>query len=324
MKNELTIITVNYFSSDLINDLSKKLPRNNKVKYSWVVVDNSNNQQEFEKLQKMKKVNEIINPKKNLGFGSANNLAAKGVKTKYILFLNPDTDASKLDLGALVTEMELNNDIKMIGPKILNADGTLQISASNKYPNWWSHKIDYSPMLRILIGKLGFNDYPILLSKKEHKNSRQVLSLLGACMLMRTADFKSLGGFDEDYFMYREETDLSKRIINNNGKIYYISGTSIVHMSGGASKNDFFAELNSEYTKSEYIFISKWHNFVYVSFCWIIGWLSTFLSIIIFALAGLIMSKKRKDYFRIMKLSLGCFIQHSLHPFAIGYYRKHK
>jgi GT2 family glycosyltransferase len=324
MKNKITIITVNYFSSNLINDLSKKLPRNNKAKYSWVVVDNSNNQHEYEKLQEIKNINEIINPKNNLGFGSANNLAAKAAKTKYILFLNPDTDASKLDLDALVAEMRQYKDIKMIGPKILNPDGSLQLSASNKCPNWWSHKIDYSPMLRILVGKLGYNQHPLLLGEKEHKNSRQALSLLGACMLMRTADFKSLGGFDEDYFMYREETDLAKRIINNNGKIYYLSGTSIVHISGGASKNDFFAELNSEYTKSEYIFLSKWHNFVYVSFCWIIGWLSTFLSIIIFALAGLIISKKRKDYFRIMKLSLDCFIQHSLHPFAIGYYRKRK
>ena len=322
--NKLTIITVNYFSADLIKDLSKTLPSNNAIKYDWIVVDNSTNESQVEQLRKIKNINQLIIPKKNLGFGAANNLAVKKIKSEYLMFLNPDTEAKSLNLKKLIDLFENDSKIKLVGPKILNTDGTVQLSASKKYPYWWSHKLDYSPMLRILIKKLKFKQYPTLLSEYELKISQFVVALLGACIIMRRKDFVKFGGFDEDFFMYREETDLARRIKYSGGEIYYCADTALTHISGGASKNNFYAELNKEYTKSEYIFLCKWHNFIYVSFCWIMGWLSSLLSSIIFALLSLFRPSKRKDYIKISELCIKSFIQHSIHPFALGYYRKRK
>jgi len=322
--NKLTIITVNYFSVDLIKNLSRTLPSNKAIQYDWVVVDNSANESQVEQLRKIKNINQIFTPNKNLGFGAANNLAVNKIKSEYLMFLNPDTEAKSLNLKKLINLFENDSKIKLVGPKILNKDGTVQLSASKKYPYWWSHKLDYSPLLRILIKKLKFNQYPTLFTDKELEKSQPVVALLGACMVMRRKDFVRVGGFDEDFFMYREETDLARRIKISGGENYYCTDTSLMHISGGASKNNFYAELNKEYTKSEYIFLSKWHNFIYVSFCWIMGWLSSLLSTIIFALLSLFRPSKRKDYSKISELCIKSFIQHSTHPFALGYYRKRK
>ena len=128
--NKLTIITVNYFSADLIKDLSKTLPSNNAIKYDWIVVDNSTNESQVEQLRKIKNINQLIIPKKNLGFGAANNLAVKKIKSEYLMFLNPDTEAKSLNLKKLIDLFENDSKIKLVGPKILNTDGTVQLSAS--------------------------------------------------------------------------------------------------------------------------------------------------------------------------------------------------
>ena len=322
--NRLSIITVNYFSADLIKELSENLPNKRIIQYDWVVVDNSDDESQMTELKNIKYIDKIINPKENLGFGKANNLAVSKVSSEYVMFLNPDTKAKNLNLKKLIGVLDADSKIKLVGPKIINIDGTVQLSASKKYPYWWSHKLDYSPLLRILIEKLKLNQYPTLLSIKEHKKSQPVASVLGACILMRKKDFNQLGGFDEDFFMYREESDLAKRIADTGGEIFYFAETSLVHISGGASKNNFYAELNREYTKSEYVFLSKWHSFIYVSFCWVVGWLSTFLSSLMLLLLSLFRPNKRKDYIRMSVLCIKSFIQQSMHPFAIGYYRKHR
>lgn len=324
MKNKLTIVTVNYFSADLIKKLSKHLPSRQAINYTWVVVDNSDDKAQLVDLQKIDSIDTIISTNSNLGFGKANNLAVNKSSSEYVMLLNPDTTASSLNIKTMIDIIEKDSDIQVVGPKILNTNGTVQLSALKKYPYWWSHQLDYFPILRILLKKLNFNQYPTLLTPKEHGSSQFVVSLLGACMLMRRRDFVKYGGFDEDFFMYREDTDLARRIIEGNNKVYYCAETNLTHISGGASKNNFYAELNRQYTESEYMFLSKWYNFIYVSFCWLIAWIGTLLNSLIFALLGVVRFKKRADYFRISKQSLKCFLQHCVHPFALGYYRRHK
>lgn len=320
MHKELTIITVNYFSADLIKKLADTMPNRKSFDYNWIVVDNSEDMAQAKALKKISKIDRIIIQKHNVGFGAANNIGTKNSKSNYYLFLNPDTTLISGSLEKLLLFMKNNTDYAMAGPKILNNDGSIQLSAAKKYPYWWSHAIDYSPLLRLLVGKFGFNQYPTMYTFKDHDKDLDPNALLGACIMVVAKDFNRVKGFDSKFFMYREETDLSRRLIKNNKKIKYLSEAKIFHVSGGSSKNNFYAELNPLYIKSSYMFLSKWHNPLYVVMCWLIGITGLITSLIFFCIAGITIPNKRKDYFRIAKICLQCTLNHLVHPFAIGYY----
>ncbi|MEI6151988.1 MAG: glycosyltransferase family 2 protein [Chitinophagia bacterium] len=322
MKNVLTIVTVNYFSAGYIKKLAATMPDNKTVSYKWIVVDNSDDSEQYEKLKNVTKIDEIIRLKKNVGFGTANNIATKNSKSDYYLFLNPDTTLRKDSIKKLLDYMNANIDVSMVGPKILNTDGTIQLSAAHRYPYWWSHAIDYSPLLRMIVSKLGLNQYPTLYSKKEHQKELDAVSLLGACIFVRSSAYNKVSGFDERFFLYREETDLAFRIRDNSGKIRYYPDSVITHVSGGSSNNNFYAEFNTHYIKSSYQFLSRWHNFAYVLFCWVLGLAGSFMSFLAFGSLALIFPKKRLNYIKIAKICFKGMVTHMQHPFALGYYIK--
>jgi len=115
--NRLSIITVNYFSADLIKELSENLPNKRIIQYDWVVVDNSVDESQMTELKNIKYIDKIINPKENLGFGKANNLAVSKVSSEYVMFLNPDTKAKNLNLKKLIDVLDEDSKIKLVGPK---------------------------------------------------------------------------------------------------------------------------------------------------------------------------------------------------------------
>ena len=322
MQKELTIITVNFFSADLIKKLSTTMPDKKTLNYDWVVVDNSVDKKQIIKLKKISNIDKVIEQNDNVGFGKANNIAVKNLKSKYYLFLNPDTMLKQKCIEKLLEFMKQNNEYVMAGPSILNTDGSIQLSASKKYPYWWSHAIDYSPALRFIIGKLGFNKYPAMFSFDDHKKDLDPVALLGACIIVGADDFKKAKGFDEGFFMYREETDLAHRMMGLNKKIKYLSSAKMIHMSGGTSKNNFYAEFNPDYLKSSYMFLAKWHNPFYVVFCWLLGLLGSVFSLIVFGLLGLIIYRKRNNYLKISNICWKGVLLHLGHPLAIGYYIK--
>lgn len=317
----LTIITVNYFSSEFVKQLSAGLKLRNDV--AWFVVDNSNDKNEYQKLTSIKNITNIINPKKNLGFGRANNLAFKKVRSQYVMFLNPDTDATSFDIDRLIDYMDENADVGMIGPKIVNYDNDVQISVFRKEPNIWTHTLDYNPALKMLLNKLGINSNPMAFTPQPTGITKEAQSILGACMLMRSKDLVEVGKFDSKFFLYREETDLSHRLIKNGKKIAYYPFTSIKHMSGGASKNSFYAELDKDYTKSSYIYFSKWHSIIYVWLSWVLGLVGTMFSSIVLGILGLFIMKDNFRLLRIAWRALLCSIRHVLHPLALGYYYRY-
>lgn len=85
---------------------------------------------------------------------------------------------------------------------------------------------------------------------------------------------------------------------------------------------DFYADFSSDYLKSSYMFLAKWHNTFYVVFCWLLGLLGSSFSLIVFGLLCLIIYRKRKNYLKISNICWKGVLLHLGHPLAIGYYIK--
>ena len=174
----------------------------------------------------------IENPR-NTGFGAANNLAMKEARGEFLLLLNSDAFPKPGAISHLVTSLQTQSEAGVAGPRLLNADGSLQLSCF-KFPTplrcwmenlWLSAALPRHP-------KIG--DYRLW----PHDAERRVDSIIGACMLVRRSVYEQVGGFDERFFMYSEETDWQWRMQKAGWGVAFTPKSEVTHLAGvsGASE----------------------------------------------------------------------------------------
>ena len=191
---------------------------------------------------------EYIPVESNIGFGSAHNKIINKINnfSKYHLILNPDVTFEPKVIPNLVTELQKNENIAMIAPKVLFLDGSHQYSC-RRYPNVLELIVRRFPFLRTIFRKVIYKgEY----REKDLNKSFFAEYLTGCFQLYTTNDFIKLRGFDERYFLYMEDVDICKKIDEFGKKKLYYPNEKIVHiLKQGSSKNVnlFFRHLNSAY-----------------------------------------------------------------------------
>lgn len=163
---------------------------------------------------------------KNIGFGAGMNVAIPKAKGKYVLIFNPDIIPLPGSLENIFRYMEDNIHIGVCGPQLLNADGSLQYSC---------YRIPHilMPILRRTpLGKLGFTQRLVdeyLMKDAEHDKSMEVDSLLGGAMFTRRSALIDVGLFDEQFFLYYEDNDLSRRFWEKGYPVVYYPHSKMIH-----------------------------------------------------------------------------------------------
>jgi len=158
----------------------------------------------------------------NLGFAGGNNHGLVHVLEEsypYVLLLNNDTEALRGDfLTELIRELQMDEEIGAIGPKVRQPDGSPEVTI-----------LPY-PTIRNTIQNTRGRYTPDLDKKQE------VDSITGCCVLVRTETIKQIGFLDENYFMYAEETEWFYRMRKAGWKILYHPIESVLHKGGSSSK----------------------------------------------------------------------------------------
>ena len=183
ISKKITIILIAYKSEKLINDFVKKIPNTVKV----IIIENSKNLLIKRKIEKKYK-NIKVYIKKNEGVSASINYAAKKIKTEFFLQISPDVKFDYKDLDKFIrVAKKLDNKFSALGPRFLNV-------------NKKSHKqIDKN----LKIGPIN--------------------SIHGSFMFINKKKFNEIGGFDNNFFLYFEETDYCKRASNRGLKAYQIN-----------------------------------------------------------------------------------------------------
>jgi len=198
-----------------------------------IVVDNASgdNSREIVTAQ----FNEVrwIQLKANIGFGKACNIGVEAACGQYLLLLNPDTVISSNTLASAVEFMEAHPKAGLMGPKILNPDGTLQLSCRRSIPTP-SVAFYYFAGLSYLFPKSKrFGRYH--LTYMDEDETAQVDVISGSFMFVRRDIFDIIGGFDKRFFMYGEDIDLCYRIRRTGYEVWYYPAIKIVHQKGKSS-----------------------------------------------------------------------------------------
>jgi GT2 family glycosyltransferase len=176
---------------------------------------------------------EFIQCPKNLGFGCSNNIGFQRVKGKYLLLLNPDTELKLEAIYTLMDALRHLPDAGIVAPRLLNADGSLQTSCVQAFPTLLNQVVDCDFLRRM------FPHSRLWKTWKAFSASKPVVveAVSGACMLLRSATFREIGGFTPDYFMYWEDVDLCAKIKLNALKVYHVPMAEVVHHGGGSSNS---------------------------------------------------------------------------------------
>ena len=169
----------------------------------------------------------------NVGFGRACNIGVSAAHGRYLLLLNPDTVVSSNTLVRAVEFMEAHPRAGLMGPKILNPDGTLQHSCRRSIPTP-SVALYYFTGLSYLFPKnKRFGRYHLTYMDEDETAQVEVIS--GSFMFMRRELFNTIGGFDKRFFMYGEDIDLCYRISRAGHEVWYCPSIKIVHRKGKSS-----------------------------------------------------------------------------------------
>ncbi len=176
----------------------------------------------------------------NLGFGAGNNTGMRAAAGDYLLLLNADAWVLGDGIERLVEFAEANPDAAVVGPKLLNPDGTLQRSVRG-YPSTWRIATEYLFLRKLAPRSRLFNAF--YGAGFDHESVREAEFLGGACLLVRRAAFERVGGFDEDFFMMSEEVDWCYRFRQAGWKVLFYPGADVVHVLTSSANPAMFRHL---------------------------------------------------------------------------------
>lgn len=229
----VSIIIVTYNSQKYISDCLKTVFKTDYKHYEVIVVDNKSSDSSIKIVSEFKNVRLVISDK-NLGYAGGNNLGAKYAKGKYLIVLNPDTQVSKNWLQPLVDIIKTKSDIAICQPKIMLLAKQNCINLTGKLTHY-----------------LGFEYGDNYLAKDIDLPLQEITSVSGSAFLINSSVFKKIHGFDNDFFMYYEDGDLSWRIRSLGLKILLVPQSVVYH------DYKFHPEENYQKAKSKFYLLER-------------------------------------------------------------------
>jgi len=201
------------------------------IKSEIIVVDNASKDDSCSMLKSKFKEVILIENKENVGFSKANNQGVEKAKGEYVLILNPDTVLAEDTLQQVLQFASDKEKIGAVGVKFIDGSGHFLPECKRGIP---------TP--KVAFGKLfGFPKSAIDTYYATHLNENEIGKidiLTGAFMLLKKTVYQEVNGFDEDYFMYGEDIDLSYKIIKKGYPNYYFGKTKIIHYKGESTTKD--------------------------------------------------------------------------------------
>ncbi len=242
----LTVIIVNYnVRSYLEQSLLSVLSALQHISSEIIVVDNASTDGSVEMVRsQFPGVNFIVNDY-NVGFACANNMALQRVQGEFIVLLNPDTLVRRDTFTVLLDSFSKFPESGMIGGKILNEDGSLQLSCRRSFPTPWVSFARLTGLSRLFPKSRTFAQYNLTFLDQNEWNEVDAVS--GSFMAIRKKVLKDVGYLDERFFMYGEDIDWCYRIKQAGWKIIYEPRAVITHFMRKSSR-----EYDWDHTKHFY------------------------------------------------------------------------
>jgi GT2 family glycosyltransferase len=237
MMPELSAILVNYNAGreleHALDSIRRELGRR---RWEAVVVDNASSDGSDAIPERFGSPVRLIRNTENVGFGRAVNQALASTTAPVVLIMNPDCQLAGGALTTLEAELLANVTCAVVGPRILDPDGTEQGSARGD-PDMLTGLFGRTSPLRRLLPWLPVSRRNVILADRDMTETSTVVQWLsGACMLARREALSAVRGFDPRYFLYWEDADLCRRLRRQGYEVRYVPSATAVHKVGHSSR----------------------------------------------------------------------------------------
>jgi N-acetylglucosaminyl-diphospho-decaprenol L-rhamnosyltransferase len=242
MACDLSIIIVNWNGGQLLTRCIETIVTSSpKASYEIMIVDNASTDDSLAGLRtsevtasmiQSEQIRIIVNSE-NRGFGAANNQAFAATDSPYVFLLNSDTEVQPGTIDTLIEKLKSDPRIGACGPKMLNTDGSLQVSAYFNPPRAWHTVLSQLWLYRLLPRRI--RGELLLGGHWNHDRERAVPMLVGAAILARREMIDQVGGFDERFHMYAEDNDWCWRITQSNWRLMFVPEAKLLHHGAQSS-----------------------------------------------------------------------------------------
>lgn len=256
---KVSIIIVNYRVKRRLFECLSSIYKNTKIKNFEIIVVDNDEEKNIEKALNIKFPDVVYVPNKNRGFSQGNNVGAKYAKGKYLFFLNPDTEVVKRSIDNLYKFLETHRNAGIVSPLIVDRQLRSFKTQSRKELTIKNIIYSFSFLRKFSLNKSIYND-PFF-KNYDKKHVIEVESVPGAALMVSKKLFSKIGGFDENFFLYFEENDISKRIRNLGYHLYVDPKSKVIHYVGQSTKN--FVNTGKIFRKSRFYYLKKHYGFVH-------------------------------------------------------------
>lgn len=253
---DVTIVLVNYNTKDLTRNCLKSVYEKTKdVEFEIFIVDNNSQDDSIDMIEQEFPQVKLIKNSDNKGFGAANNIAIKKSHAKYIFCLNTDTLLINNAVKILYDYMEENTNVGACGGQMYDKQMQPNYSIGN-FPTIQRIFLQYTGLNKIF--KKYWQEKITPCKIVNYTKPTDVDYIIGADLMLRKSVLDKVGLFDENIFLYGEESDLCYRIVKSGKRVVFVPSSEIIHLQGMSSHS-----INT--SKIQYISLIYWYkkNFSY-------------------------------------------------------------
>ena len=242
MPYDLSIIIVNWNGGSLVTRCIETIVSSApKVSYEIVIIDNASTDNSLNELRasevagpmiEREQIRIVLNSE-NRGFGAANNQAFALTKSPFVFLLNSDTEVSSGTIEKLLEKLKSDPKIGACGPKLLNADGSVQTSVFFNPPCVWHTILSQLWLYRLLPRRI--RGELLLGWHWSHDRERSVPMIGGAAVMAKREMIEDVGGFNERYHMYAEDNEWCWRITKKNWRLMFVPEAILLHHGAQSS-----------------------------------------------------------------------------------------
>src|SRR3989339_397269 len=225
---DISFVILNYKSKGLLKNCLKSIISSDLggLRYEIIVVDNASNDGVAEMLGKNFADITFIASKKNLGYGSGNNVGIRAAHGKYVAILNPDTMVTANAFRTLFDFMETHGRVGIAGPQALNPNGQLQYTRCRFHglltPLYRRTPLQHLPFVRQKLARF-------LTKDMDYSAATPADWLFGFCLFARRSVLEQAGYFDERFFLGFEDTDLCRQVWRKGFEVWYVPQAQLIH-----------------------------------------------------------------------------------------------
>ena len=254
---DVSIVIVNWNVRDLLRRCLHSITQYPAFSLEVIVVDNASTDGSVDMVRAEFPAVRLVVNSENRGFPGAINQGISLARGRYVLLLNPDTELVGNALGTMVAFADEHSDVGVVGPQLLNSDGSVQSSrrrfptlATAFFESTWLQP--YAP--RRLLEWYYVNDQP-------DDRVQGVDWLMGAALMARRGAIERVGSMDERFFMYSEELDWCRRFREAGWRVVYLPTAQVLHHEGKSSEQVLPAR-HIHFQTSKVRYFRKYHGYV--------------------------------------------------------------